>query len=148
MATVRCERCLGVGYPHGEKCGLCGGTGRIDVPKKEGALDERFMPDLANMPRPDELGGEAEEIVVYADESRSRERCRFPMPRQRQDVAVALSLADFVAPRASGLPDFIGGFAVTTGHGTDELVAEFDRQHDDYQAIMSKEPEAGKEPEK
>ena len=49
-----------------------------------------------------------------------------------------LSLADFIAPRASGVGDTIGAFAVTTGHGVAELVAEFEHDHDDYNAIMVK----------
>jgi 5-methyltetrahydrofolate--homocysteine methyltransferase len=49
-----------------------------------------------------------------------------------------LALADFVAPKASGVPDFVGAFAVTTGIGVDELVARFERDHDDYNSIMTK----------
>ncbi len=49
-----------------------------------------------------------------------------------------LALADFVAPRDTGLPDHLGMFAVTTGHGLDEVVAGFERQHDDYNAILAK----------
>jgi 5-methyltetrahydrofolate--homocysteine methyltransferase len=49
-----------------------------------------------------------------------------------------LSLADFVAPRSAGISDFVGAFAVTAGHGASELVAAFERDHDDYQAIMVK----------
>ena len=49
-----------------------------------------------------------------------------------------LALADFVAPAESGVADFIGGFVVTAGHGVPELVAGFERDHDDYQAIMVK----------
>ena len=49
-----------------------------------------------------------------------------------------LALADFVAPRDTGLPDHLGMFAVTTGHGVAELVTEFERQHDDYGAILTK----------
>ncbi|MDZ4864458.1 MAG: methionine synthase [Gemmatimonadota bacterium] len=49
-----------------------------------------------------------------------------------------IALADFVAPIESGIPDFIGLFAVTTGHGVDRLVAEFEAQHDDYSAIVAK----------
>ena len=82
--------------------------------------------------------GEGEEIAVYADESRARERCRFPAPRQRQDVTPTLSLADFVAPRSSGLNDHIGAFAVTAGHGTDALVRALEAENDDYSAIMAK----------
>jgi 5-methyltetrahydrofolate--homocysteine methyltransferase len=49
-----------------------------------------------------------------------------------------LALADFVAPRDSGLPDYIGAFAVTAGVGVDELVARFEAEHDDYSAILTK----------
>jgi 5-methyltetrahydrofolate--homocysteine methyltransferase len=48
------------------------------------------------------------------------------------------SLADFVAPRASGRRDYIGAFAVTAGLGAEALVAAFEREHDDFQAIMVK----------
>jgi 5-methyltetrahydrofolate--homocysteine methyltransferase len=47
-------------------------------------------------------------------------------------------LSDFVAPVGSGIKDWIGGFVVTAGHGLDELVARFEREHDDYRAIMAK----------
>jgi 5-methyltetrahydrofolate--homocysteine methyltransferase len=49
-----------------------------------------------------------------------------------------LALADFVAPADSGVADWIGLFAVTAGHGLDELVAEFQARHDDYNAILAK----------
>ena len=48
------------------------------------------------------------------------------------------SLADFIAPKESGLTDYIGAFAVTTGIGADELASEYEAQHDDYNAIMVK----------
>jgi 5-methyltetrahydrofolate--homocysteine methyltransferase len=47
-------------------------------------------------------------------------------------------LADFVAPKDSGVADYMGGFAVTAGHGIDEHVARFEADHDDYSAIMLK----------
>jgi 5-methyltetrahydrofolate--homocysteine methyltransferase len=49
-----------------------------------------------------------------------------------------LALADFVAPRDSGVEDYLGAFAVTAGLGLDTLVAEFEEAHDDYSAIMAK----------
>jgi 5-methyltetrahydrofolate--homocysteine methyltransferase len=61
----------------------------------------------------------------------------FPMLRQQEDKDVCLSLADFVRPAAAGV-DHVGAFVVTAGHGCDELVARFDRDHDDYKAILSK----------
>jgi 5-methyltetrahydrofolate--homocysteine methyltransferase len=58
------------------------------------------------------------------------------MLRQQEDKAVCLSLADFVAPAGAG--DHVGAFIVTAGIGCDELAAHFDRDHDDYHAIMAK----------
>ena len=55
-------------------------------------------------------------------------------PVERPDFA----LADFIAPKDSGVTDWIGAFAVTTGIGIDEHVARFERDHDDYSAIMLK----------
>ena len=49
-----------------------------------------------------------------------------------------LCLADFIAPSSSGKQDWIGGFAVTAGHGIDAHVARFEADHDDYSAIMLK----------
>lgn len=49
-----------------------------------------------------------------------------------------LSLADFIAPKETGVDDYIGAFAVTTGIGVAELCAEFESQHDDYNSIMTK----------
>ncbi len=63
---------------------------------------------------------------------------RLPMLRQQEDKDVCLSLADFVAPLGAPGNDHIGGFIVTAGHGCDEVVAAFDRDHDDYKAIMTK----------
>ncbi|WGQ12484.1 methionine synthase [Pedobacter gandavensis] len=48
------------------------------------------------------------------------------------------ALSDFVAPKESGVADYFGGFAVTTGIGCDELVAEFEANYDDYNSIMAK----------
>ena len=48
------------------------------------------------------------------------------------------SLADFVAPRSSGVADYLGAFAVTGGLGADELVKRYEKQNDDYRAIMVK----------
>lgn len=48
------------------------------------------------------------------------------------------ALSDFVAPKETGIQDYFGGFAVTTGIGCDELVAEFEANYDDYNSIMAK----------
>ena len=55
-------------------------------------------------------------------------------PIERPDFC----LADFIAPKDSGARDFIGGFAVTAGHGIDEHIARFHADHDDYNAILLK----------
>jgi 5-methyltetrahydrofolate--homocysteine methyltransferase len=84
---------------------------------------------------------EADDIVVYEDETRRAQRLRLPTLRQQweRDGQVSFrSLADYIAPRESGIADYLGGFAVTTGIGLEALVAEFERDHDDYNAIMSK----------
>jgi 5-methyltetrahydrofolate--homocysteine methyltransferase len=78
-----------------------------------------------------------DEIVVFDPAGNGRELGRFPMPRQQEDKPVCLSLADFVAP-VGGYPDHIGAFIVTAGIGTDALAASFERDHDDYSAIMAK----------
>ena len=78
-----------------------------------------------------------DEIVVFDPCNRGEELTRFSMPRQREDKAVCLSLADFIAP-VGGHCDHLGGFIVTSGIGTDALSAAFDRELDDYSAIMAK----------
>jgi 5-methyltetrahydrofolate--homocysteine methyltransferase len=69
------------------------------------------------------------------------EMLRFNMLRQQElipDRRPNLSLADFIAPRESGVADFLGAFAVTAGIGANELAARFERELDDYHAIMVK----------
>ena len=84
---------------------------------------------------------DGDDIIVYADDSRRSELLRFPMLRQQEIIADAKpnrSLADFIAPRESGVPDYLGMFAVTAGIGADELARQFELEHDDYNAIMVK----------
>jgi 5-methyltetrahydrofolate--homocysteine methyltransferase len=84
---------------------------------------------------------EGDDIRVYTDESRTDVLTTFHMLRQqaeRTDGKDYNALSDFVAPVESGLKDYVGGFAVTTGIGLDELCAEFDKDHDDYNSIMAK----------
>ncbi|MGE5246284.1 MAG: methionine synthase [Betaproteobacteria bacterium] len=84
---------------------------------------------------------EDDDIVVYRDRERTGEIVRFNMLRQQEaasDGRPTLSLADFVAPRASGAADCIGAFAATAGLGADELARRFEREHDDYSAIIVK----------
>ncbi|WP_027349160.1 methionine synthase [Halotalea alkalilenta] len=80
-------------------------------------------------------------IEVYADESRREVIQRLNHIRQQSAKGpggVCLSLADFIAPKESGRDDWIGGFAVTTGHGCDELAKRYEAAGDDYNSIMVK----------
>jgi 5-methyltetrahydrofolate--homocysteine methyltransferase len=82
-----------------------------------------------------------DDIVLYAPSDPAQEILRFSMLRQQEDMGDGrpnLSLADFIAPRESGHRDFLGAFAVTAGLGAAELAAAFERDHDDYHAIMVK----------
>ena len=82
---------------------------------------------------------EGDDVVVYADENRDREIGRLHTLRQQMaktEGKANLALADFVAPVGAGV-DYVGGFAVTAGHGEDEIVARFKAAGDDYSAIMA-----------
>jgi 5-methyltetrahydrofolate--homocysteine methyltransferase len=82
-----------------------------------------------------------DDIILYADESRTKELARLHALRQqweRKGQDTYYSLADFIAPIESGRLDYVGAFAVTAGIGADELAKRFDRQHDDYNSIMVK----------
>ncbi len=84
---------------------------------------------------------DGDDIVVWSDDARKKELLRFAMLRQQSakpNDQPYFCLADFVAPIAEGLADHIGAFAVTTGIGANELAASFEREHDDYSAIMVK----------
>ncbi len=78
-------------------------------------------------------------IEVYADESRTEVVERLHHIRQqttKNREGVCYSLADFIAPKESGKPDWIGGFAVTAGHGVEALTERYKAAGDDYNAIM------------
>jgi 5-methyltetrahydrofolate--homocysteine methyltransferase len=80
-----------------------------------------------------------DDIVVWTDETRTTELARLHTLRQqvaRTDERRDLALADYVAPVDSGVPDFVGAFAVTAGHGLAEAKAAFEADHDDYSAIL------------
>ena len=80
-----------------------------------------------------------DDIVVYTDETRTEELTTLHHLRQQDEKAPGkpmMALSDFVAPESSHLGDYVGGFAVTTGIGVDELTTEFKNAHDDYSAIM------------
>jgi len=84
---------------------------------------------------------DGDDIVVYRDEARRTEVARFHMLRQQEPIADGRpnrSLADFIAPKTSGAPDYVGAFAVTAGIGADTLAAEYESARDDYSAIIVK----------
>jgi 5-methyltetrahydrofolate--homocysteine methyltransferase len=81
---------------------------------------------------------EGNDIVLFADGSRGRELLRFPMLRQQGGEGPYRCLADFVAPRESGLADHVGAFAVTAGIGVDELATKYQNARDDYSSIIVK----------
>jgi 5-methyltetrahydrofolate--homocysteine methyltransferase len=81
-----------------------------------------------------------DDIEVYEDESRSRVLTTFHTLRQqieKPEEGANLALADFIAPRDGGVIDYLGAFAVTTGHGLETVVEQFKREYDDYNAIMA-----------
>jgi 5-methyltetrahydrofolate--homocysteine methyltransferase len=82
-----------------------------------------------------------DDIEVYSDETRVGVLSVFHMLRQQMDKPAGQfnhCLADFIAPRSSARADYLGAFAVTAGHGADELARQFENDHDDYNAIMTK----------
>ena len=84
---------------------------------------------------------EGDDILVFADEARKTPIATLHTLRQqlaRREGRANVALSDFVAPRASGLADYIGAFAVTAGIGEDGVVERFKHANDDYSAIMAK----------
>jgi len=81
-----------------------------------------------------------DDFELYADDARRDPIVRLHTLRQQQETNTGrnLALADFVAPKESGIADYVGAFAVTTGIGVAELVARFEKDHDDYNSIMTK----------
>jgi 5-methyltetrahydrofolate--homocysteine methyltransferase len=84
---------------------------------------------------------EGDDILVFPDETRDTPCAVLHTLRQQlahREGRANVALADFVAPRASGLADYIGGFAVTAGIGEEAVVARFKHANDDYSAILVK----------
>jgi len=86
-----------------------------------------------------------DDIEIYTDESRSKVALTWHNLRQQSERPVVdgvrrpnRCLADFVAPKSSGVADYVGLFAVTAGIGVDKKEAQFEADHDDYSAIMLK----------
>ena len=83
----------------------------------------------------------ADDLALFADDSRRDVLATLHHLRQqteKPDEKPNLSLADYIAPLESGVPDYIGGFCVTTGHGVEGKAREFQEKHDDYSSIMLK----------
>ncbi|MGF1583184.1 MAG: methionine synthase [Gemmataceae bacterium] len=82
---------------------------------------------------------EGDDIIIYTDDDRKEELCRFYNLRQqwqRKGQDAFLSLGDFIAPVETGLKDYLGLFAVSAGFGCEEIVQKYKAEHDDYNAIM------------
>ena len=81
---------------------------------------------------------EGDDILLYEDDSRKKVRARLHGLRQqmaRSDGEPNRCLTDFVAPVSSGKKDYLGAFAVTTGHGVEKWAKELEKENDDYQPI-------------
>ncbi|MGX0968131.1 5-methyltetrahydrofolate--homocysteine methyltransferase [Bradyrhizobium japonicum] len=84
---------------------------------------------------------EGDDIVLYADESRTRQIATLHTLRQqleKREGRFNAALADFVAPAGSGVPDYVGGFVVTAGIGEDVVADRFKMANDDYSSILCK----------
>ncbi|WP_038933524.1 methionine synthase [Bradyrhizobium japonicum] len=84
---------------------------------------------------------EGDDIVLYADESRTRQIATLHTLRQqleKREGRFNAALADFVAPAGAGVPDYVGGFVVTAGIGEDVVADRFKMANDDYSSILCK----------
>jgi 5-methyltetrahydrofolate--homocysteine methyltransferase len=84
---------------------------------------------------------DGDDILVYADETRGRPVATLHTLRQqlaRREGRANVALSDFIAPRSSGVADYVGAFIVTAGIGEDEIATRFRGANDDYSSIMAK----------
>ena len=84
---------------------------------------------------------DGDDIILYSDPTRTETLTRLHTLRQQKVNSSGkpqLALADYIAPKESGRIDYIGAFAVTAGHGCQELAERFERDNDQYNAIMAK----------
>ncbi|MGQ3676556.1 methionine synthase [Xanthobacter sp. TB0139] len=82
-----------------------------------------------------------DDILLFRDDSRAHPLATLHTLRQqlaKREGRYNLALSDFVAPMETGIADYVGGFAVTTGIGEDEKIAQFKAAHDDYSSILFK----------
>lgn len=104
-------------------------------------VDEKLLTAKATIGFWPANGENGDDIAVFTDESRTERLATLHHLRQQTEKPNGkpnLSLADFIAPKESGVADYIGGFCVTTGHGLDDLAAKYEAAHDDYNSIMLK----------
>jgi 5-methyltetrahydrofolate--homocysteine methyltransferase len=80
-----------------------------------------------------------DDLELYTDETRAQvlDRLHFLRQQRTDDSEPCRSLSDFIAPKDTGLSDYVGGFAVTSGIGLKALCDRFRAEHDDYNAIMA-----------
>jgi len=84
---------------------------------------------------------EEDDILIYDTENIKEEKFRLITLRQqlqKREGQPNLALADFVAPKAKGVQDYIGTFCVSTGFGVQEIAKRFEKENDDYNSIMIK----------
>src|SRR5438445_12534515 len=84
---------------------------------------------------------QGDDIVVYADDSRTQQIATFHTLRQqleKREGRFNAALSDFIAPSASGVPDYIGAFVVTAGIGEDVVADRFKNANDDDSSILCK----------
>jgi 5-methyltetrahydrofolate--homocysteine methyltransferase len=82
-----------------------------------------------------------DDLILYTDDARKQvlmRLCHLRQQRSKEAGQAQYCLSDFVAPATSNLRDYVGAFAVTAGIGIDEHVARFEKDHDDYSAIILK----------
>jgi 5-methyltetrahydrofolate--homocysteine methyltransferase len=87
------------------------------------------------------VNAQGDDIVVYTDETRHKEIATLHTLRQqleKREGRFNAALSDFIAPRDSGVPDYIGGFVVTAGIGEDVVADRFKNANDDYSSILCK----------
>ncbi|MDC8106498.1 methionine synthase [Chryseobacterium sp. PTM-20240506] len=102
-------------------------------------LDEKLLTAKAIFGVFKANANETDDIIIF-DEN-DQEQTRFLTLRQQVQKSKGkeyLALSDFIAPQSSGKTDYMGAFCVTTGFGTDELSAEYEKANDDYNSIMVK----------
>ncbi len=82
-----------------------------------------------------------DDIEIYEDDQREKvlyKQCAMRQQSKKASGVPNIALSDFIAPKETGLRDYIGGFAVTSGLGIEKKVEAFEKNHDDYNSILVK----------